>query len=95
MNKLPKLTVETVIVPTKHRATNMLSVDEADNPELAIWMGRQEDKQMKTWKVQNHINEMSMKQKVTSLAPAHGKEKGSDGRFIHPVSNSRQTLLFD
>lgn len=34
-------------------------------------------------------------QQVTSLAPSHGKEIGADGKYIHPVSNARQTLLIE
>lgn len=41
INKLPKQSAkETIIIPSKNRATNMLSVEDTDNPEVAIWMGR-------------------------------------------------------
>jgi len=63
--------------------------------EVAAWMGRKAKDHNRIHKVGNHIEEMGVLQKVTQLAPAHGKERTSDGIYIHGVSGARQAMFID
>ena len=57
-------------------------------------MGRQQDHMSQERKVRDHLEEISMLQKVTQMAPSHGKET-AHGQPLYQVSDARQALLID
>lgn len=57
--------------------------------EVAAWEGRQREHMENRTNVSTHMEEMSIMQQVTQLAPSHGKEIGVDGEHIHEVSDAR------
>ena len=109
LNKLPKPAKETTLIPTKYKQNGSISPvfknangfsmgagpQNKTQMEVAAWMGRQNYHMESRPSVSQHMEEMSVLQQVTQMAPSHGKELNVEGDIMHNVSEARQAILID